>query len=454
MLVRLTLFALLTTSLLAQPADLIAQPAYFAPPAPLTNTRYTIDAANAPRAVEQSLVASATAANGTLVLWNEGTAAHLGIRGMNGTWRERALSDGDLAVAAASDGRDFAVITQNDGGWMATLVNGDGVVVEQSDRIDAFRAESAASNGSGFLVAGTDTLGNVVAARVLLDGTVSAPITLRAGAEDPVVTSDGESYLVLWQTLAQTLEGVRLDGNLQRLDATDLMVFDTEAEDPAVAFNGSDYVVVWRGGPYVRGRRVRTDGTMVPEFVQISASDGEPPSNIRLSRLGTRTGLTWFDGRGQAVVLEGWRVQTVENFDTAIGPLLTEFPNGAVALLRNDLSAGEPHYGSRRILTSLAHPAPPSAPQPPRVQLTANGSRLEVQWDVQPVSGYRMEVSIDGGPWLEYDAWVDGHLASTHLEVPRSGKYGVRMRAFGDGGVSAYSEPVETTIVLRRRAVR
>jgi hypothetical protein len=327
-------------------------------------------------------------------------------------------------------------------------------VLVQSDRIDAFQAESAASNGNGFLVAGMDALGNVVAARVLADGTVSAPAVLRAGAEDPAVTSDGESYLVLWQTLAQTLEGVRLDGNLQRLDATDLLVFDTEAEDPAVAFNGSDYVVVWRGGPYIRGRRVRRDGTVVPEFAQISASDGDAPRDIRLSRLGSRTGLTWFDGRGQAAVLEGWTVQTVENFDTAVAPQLAAFPNGGVALLRNDLSDGEPYYGSRRILASLAHPAPPSAPQPPRVQLVANGSRLEVQWDMQPVSGYRMEVRVDGGAWLEYDEWVDGHLTSTHLDVPRSGRYAVRVRAFGDGGVSAYSDVAEATVVLRRRSVR
>ncbi|HYI13661.1 MAG TPA: hypothetical protein VEK57_31765 [Thermoanaerobaculia bacterium] len=433
--------------------SLLAQPAYFAPPAPLTNTRYTIDAATGPRANDQSLIASASAANGTLVVWNEGIDAHVGIRGVQGAWRERALVAGELAVAAASDGRDFAVISESDGGWRATLLDDAGLVLQQSALVDSFQAKGVASNGSDYVVAGVDGLGNVVAARLLRDGSVSAPVILRAGAEDPVVTSDGTNYLVLWQTPAAAIEGVRLDGTLQRLDAADLVVFDTEAEDPAVAFNGSDYVVVWRGGPYLRGRRVRVDGTVVPEFVQVSASDGEPPSNVRLSRLGTQTGLTWFDGRGQAVIFDGWTMQAAEGFDTGTAPLLTALPNAGVALLRNDVADGEPHYGGRRVFASVAHPAPPSAPLPPRVELTANGARLEVQWDAQTVSGYRLEVRIDG-PWLEYDAWIDGTAASTVLEAPRSGSYAIRVRAFGDGGMSGYSETAEATIVLRRRAVR
>lgn len=423
-----------------------AQASYFAAAVPLTNTRY---GAVPERAADQELVATASTPNNTLIVWNESGDAWLGIRARNGAWRELRLAAGERAVAAAGE----VAITENGAGWMASWIDEQGTVVRQSPRVSSFRARGVAAANDAVVVGEQD--GNVMAVRVGRDGSVSEAVTLRTGAEDPVVATDGMGFLAVWETEANAIEATRLDG-------TNVIVVHAGAEDPAIAFNGRDYVLVWRGETYLNARRVAADGVPVDEYVQISAS-GNTPRSIALARVGDGVGLTWFDGRSQVALYDftpHWTVRTARGFDAHPGaaPRIVALPDQRAALVQSATHDEEPHHGSTRLTMAVAHPAPAFAPEAPLASITKSGSRLRVAWTApsQAVNGYRIESRIDGGPWLELEGWTDSGTTELLLEPRRSGRYQFRVRAWSDGGTSAYSEPVamDVTVGGRRRSVR
>lgn len=405
-------------------------------------------------ASEQSLVATASTPNAALILWNENGDAHLGLRARGGAWRERVLSRRERGVAAASDGNTFVVITENEEGWTAAWLDEEGTLLQRSPRSDSFRARALAAANDAVVVGERER--NVVFARVSRDGSISEPALLREGAEDPVIATDGTEFLVAWETDADAIEATRLDGNI-------IVVFEAGAEDPAVTFNGRDYVAVWRGGEFIRARRIGAGGLPVDEFVQISRATGATPHSIRLTRLGDTAGLTWFDGRSQLALIDftsGWSVLAARGFDAQAGaaPQLVALPNQGLAFVQSVTNDLEPHHGSARVIISVAHAAPPSAPDAPQLTAARAAGGLRVSWTAPPqaVNGYRVEYRVDGGPWLEHDGWADAGTHEMLIEPRRSGTYQLRVRAFGDGGASAYSAPVEVTVTVggRRRAVR
>jgi hypothetical protein len=432
-------------------SNAFAQASYFAAAAPLTNTHYDV----AGHAADQQLVATASLPNATMIVWNENGDSYLGIRARNGSWRERLFLSGERAIAAAGE----IVITENEAGWMATWIDADGAAVVQSARLASFRARGVAVANDAVVAGEQD--GNVLAVHVMRDGSVAEVATLGVG-EDPAIATDGTGFLAVWETPVDTIEATRLDG-------TNFVVFDVAAEDPAVAFNGRDYVVVWRGGQFLRARRVAANGVPVDEYVQISRADGEAPHSIALARVGDGVGLTWFDGRSQLALYDyssGWTVRTARGVDASAtaAPRLVELPDQRPAFLQSaagaQTAAGDdaPHYGSARVTMSVGDAVPASAPDAPVAAVSKSGSRLRVAWTApgQPVNGYRAEVRINDSPWLEYDGWTDAGITELQFEPRRSGTYQVRLRAFGDGGASAYSEPVQVEVIVggRRRSVR
>ncbi|MEA2464344.1 MAG: hypothetical protein QOJ98_2091 [Acidobacteriota bacterium] len=423
-----------------------AQTSYFAAPVPLTNTRY---GALMERAADQELVATASTANTTLIVWNESGDAYLGIRARNGAWRELRLAANERAVAATGE----LVFTENDAGWIASWIDEQGAVLRQSSRVASFRARGVAVANDAVVVGEQE--GNVMSVRIGRDGSVSEAVTLRTGAEDPAVATDGTSFLAVWETETDAIEATRLDG-------TNVVVFDVAAEDPAIAFNGHDYVVVWRRGPYLNARRVAADGVPVDEHVQISAS-GDAPRSIAVARVGDGIGLTWFDGRSQVALYDftpRWTVRTARGFEAPAGaaPRIVALPDQRAAFVQGATHDAEPHHGSTRLTMSVAHPAPASAPDRPLVSVSKSGSRLRVAWTPpsQAVNGYRVEYRINGGPWLEQEGWIDAGTDELLLEPGRSGTFQFRLRAWSDGGTSAYSEPVQIDVTVggRRRSVR
>jgi hypothetical protein len=424
----------------------------------------TVTTLAAEGASEQVLRATASTPNAALLAWNEGGDAHVGLRSRNGVWRERRLASGERAIAAASDATGFVVITENTQGWTASWLDESGATVRQSARVATFSAHGVALNANDAVVIGT-TAGNIAIARVARDGSVSDPVTLRSGAEDPVIATDGTNFLAAWETPADAIEATRIDAALQRLDPVDTVVFESAAEDPAVAFNGHDYVFVWRAAELLRARRVGANGVPVDELVQISRANGGTPHSVKLARIDDGVGLTWSDGRSQLALIDftdGWVVRSARGFEAngAAAPLIVALPDHGVAFAHGATNDLAPHYGSARVMMSIAHAAPPAgAPDAPQATVSKSGSQLRVSWTppAQTVNGYRVEYRIDGGPWLEHEGWSDAGTNEMLLDPRRSGTYQLRVRAFADGDVSAYSAPVEIAVTAsggKRRAVR
>ncbi|MDQ3280510.1 MAG: fibronectin type III domain-containing protein [Acidobacteriota bacterium] len=407
---------------------------------------------------DQTLVATASLPNATLFVWNEGDESRIGIRNANRSWRERVL--GSRAIAAASGGNAFVVITSDTNGWSATWLDESGAILRQSSAVASFTPRNVAMNANDAIVVG-EANGNVVAARSSRDGSIAAPVTLRTNGKNPAIASDGTNFFVVWTTPQQTLEGVRVDSSAQRLDENDAMVFEAEVDAAAIAFNGHEYVLAWNAGTFLRGRRVKKDGTVVRELVQSGRAGGNPVTDVQLASVGDAMAMTWFDGRAQALLFDfsdGWNVRTTKAFDSRSGaaPRAASLPNGGFALLHTDASMNVPHDGSTRIGMSVAHPAPAIAPDAPRIQAAFANGKLQVSWAAQAVNGYRVETRIDEGSWFEQEGWADGDASSASFDVRRSGTYSVRVRAWSDGGVSAYSQVVSVpvTVNTRRRAVR
>ncbi len=403
-------------------------------------------------AAEQTLAAAISTPNAALLVWNESGDARLGIRTRNGAWRERLLADDEDAVAAAADGQSFVVVTENASGWSAAFLDENGALLRQSPRVSAFRARDVALANEAMVVGGTD--GNIVAMRVARDGSVSEPVALTQAARNPVIATDGTSFVAAWETVTTKIEALLIGSG-----AAPATLTSSEGADPAIAFNGTHYVAAWKEGENVRLRRVTTGGERVSEIVQISAG-GTAPAAIRLAPLGTGVGLTWHDGRAQLAHIdfatEAWTIRTARGFETPLiaAPRMLALPNGSVAFLQSE-AGDEPHLGSARVSMAVAHPAPAVAPEAPAIVASTQGGDIHVSWNAQPVSGYRVEYRSGDGPWLEAEAWADGDATSLSFHPPGSGTYSIRVRAWSDGGTSAYSAPASVNVSGgKRRAAR
>jgi hypothetical protein len=396
---------------------------------------------------EQTLAATASTANAALIVWNENGDARIGMRTRGGAWRERLLAEDERAIAASSDGREFIVVTQNDAGWMATTLDENGATLRSSARV-AFDARAIAGN----VVVGTRG-SDVVAAKI--GGTTNV---VRANAADPSIAFDGTNHLAVFETPDQRVEAVRLDANANRIETADILVWEDAAEKPAVAFDGDRYVVVFASRGFVKGRRVTRDGVAVTEAMQTGRVGGDAPRGIALTKVGDRMGLTWFDGSAQALVLQGWTVETIKSYSARTGAAarFVALPEGS-ALVQSEVHDGTPYFGGARLtLAVAANAASAPVPQAPRLSVTANGGLLNASWSaVTGATGYRLAYRIGESQWIEAEGWTGAGTHAATLTPTRSGTYSVRVRAWSDGGVGAYSEPVTVSLTTgKRRAVR
>jgi hypothetical protein len=78
------------------------------------------------------------------------------------------------------------------------------------------------------------------------------------------------------------------------------------------------------------------------------------------------------------------------------------------------------------------------------VPLPSSTKPITVQWSTATgvVQGYKIEVSIDGSTYLEQTT-VDASFGGLVLTAPVGQKYWFRVRAYNQGGNSAYG-PVQT----------
>jgi hypothetical protein len=108
-------------------------------------------------------------------------------------------------------------------------------------------------------------------------------------------------------------------------------------------------------------------------------------------------------------------------------------------------------------MMAIARPAGvPPPPEAPHVAARLESGTIVVDWTAQAgtLNGYRLEYRIDDGVWNEVDEWFPAGAHHTAIPRPSFGtNFAVRVRAFNDGGASAYSATALTQ-PSRRRAVR
>ncbi|QSQ24342.1 cadherin-like domain-containing protein [Pyxidicoccus parkwayensis] len=246
------------------------------------------------------------ASNGTdyLVAWTDRRTDTEGdIRAARVTSTGTVLDDLPIATApglqgrpaVASDGANYQVIWtdgRNDGylgELYATSVLSTGEVNAEGWRLSAFSSQytgpALAFNGTNHLVIWSISYGGgaLRAMRVTRQGQVLDENGFVVGMsaslqQTPVVASNGEGYLVVWEDSFQggnNIIGTRVTSTGEVLDPTGLPIdLDTGnrgGSQPAVASNGTDYLVTWVA---LRAPETAIHGTRITQAGEVLSPHG------------------------------------------------------------------------------------------------------------------------------------------------------------------------------------
>jgi hypothetical protein len=455
-------------------------------------------------AAAQTLLATATSADATLVVWSErvngASSVRVGVREHDGDWSERLLANTDVVHAvAASDGTNFLIVTTGaDRASVAYRVDARGVVFGRATQIP-FEATGVAWNTSRYGIIGerasqTQEWNNdVVAATLSATGALSPVTLIRAADEtgtsdEPAIASEGSNFLAVWLAtdnpfcpfpciVSTGVEGARLGSDLARLDATDLSIAPRSAvtSPPAIAWNGSEYVVASDDYLTMNVAFVSPSGAVSRKILADSKTIVRAP---QAKAIGSgRVVVAWSD-RGTG--FPGGAKYTPRHQFAFVHGNGTIEPAGAIAddasdrfalsadanrifYVSNIAWADAPHHGASRVAMRVAHhwAAGLPAPVPPPVQeVTAHleDGRMVVEWSgggagAAP-SGYRIEYRVGDGAWNEVAAWYGWQTFRASLVMPDNTAF--RVRAFGEGGASLPSAPTPALRLPtpKRRAVR
>lgn len=423
-------------------------------------------------ATQQTLLATASSAHGTLIVWSEQSAdrvsIHTGVRRHDGGWSERALVTASGHVVAASDGTNFAVV-------VTTLQGSELIRLDESGQALPARlklsepASVMAWNGKHYaLITLYSRQGVLVTPAGQLAATVDIP---NLTFEPRSLASDGDGFFLAGEELncqfllcfSESIRGVRLDADLQRVDAQDMIFSGANANIAGAGWNGSEYVFVWTDPSATRIARI-------PSSASQSTSIETP--NFRLHHTGSLAVLS--DG---SLAIQGWagnteqesRITFVRKDGSTAGiftlpgtagatapPRLAPLSNGGVAYIVSNVQDAAPHHGTSHVMMAIARPTPLAEPTAPYVTVKLDDTQLRAEWSGASgaINGYRLEYRVDDGSWNELDAWFGPGAHSATITRPAFGTtFAIRVRAFNDAGAGAYSAAA-LTHPGRRRAVR
>ena len=429
-------------------------------------------------AAQQGLVATATSGNASLVVWNEnsagGNAVWVGTRDRFGDWSERRLIVGEAGLLAASNGQGFVVVTymyevDNTRRWTAHFLGEDGRLIRRSERFSGSLPASITSNGVQYALALQSPAGHLEACLLSTTGELGSATRLHTRTQYSEswladIAWDGTNYLVVWHQadpsscfppadcFDDTIRAARLGPALQRLDVQDVLIAEDPAVNPSVVWDGSAYVIAW--SPLTKNVGVRrmlpTGELRAPVFVPMTREAGEVTP--MLTRADGGVLLTW--NFGELVALQNESVVSRTSFAGQVVPV--QLPDGRTAAVYSAIVRSEPHHGSYRLLMAIGEPKARS--DAPSLRLDLVGGNFALDWDAppQPVNGYRLEYRVGPtGVWNEWDAWFGADETSTRIAPWRVAEtFQFRVRAWSDGGVSAYSNVVMSGSARKHRAAR
>jgi hypothetical protein len=303
----------------------------------------------------------------------------------------------------------------------------------------------------------------------LVAATVSIPHTTFSAT---TLVSDGNGSLLLAGEVydcpfelcySAGLRATRLGPDLQRVDAEDLVFSEEYVSFGGAVWDGSRYSVLWtdhesrlarvpvspaetivrtKGAPfYVSSIAAMGDGTLAFTGSDSGVSDAGAARPLGfLSADGSWSGAVAFESSEQ---LRGM-------------PRVISLPGGGVAYIASSIQNDAPHHGSSHVMMAIAKTSfVPPRPDAPYATTRLTGGSIAVDWTAPAgaLNGFRVEYRIDNGPWIEVDEWFPAGTHHASIAKPAFGtSYAVRVRAFNDGGASAYSAAALTQ-PTRRRAV-
>jgi hypothetical protein len=425
-------------------------------------------------AAKQELLAIASSADATLVVWKEtieGRATvYAGIRQRDGRWTERQIAQtGATSAIASSDGQRYVVIL--DGKTLLRL-SATGILSPAEPKPSPFlTAQAIAWNGHTYGVFGQVSSGGYGMALLSTDGTWSdARLLMFPVPGCSWLASNGDGFFATCNTGANLppligsplggVQGVRFDSD-GRAAEPPIQFLRSESVIPVIggiAYSGTRYIVAWNEA----GNVMMAYGTSSSFGKRSIATGAEGLVSVTNASPGAWLGWTDTNGRYNIalVAYDGAFISpSIVDDDTTKPSVsrLATLTDGSVIRAFSSPRVEAPQYGEPHVMMQVGTFALSWAPHAPSliVKKVADNARLE--WTAPPelVNGYRLEYAINDGVWAELEGWFDADRHTANFPLPWSNvTYTFRVRAFNDAGASEYSQPASLILPPKRRAVR
>jgi hypothetical protein len=424
----------------------------------------------------QTVLATATNGEGTLVVWRETaeleTTYRAGIRSRTGEWIERSLTAASspvFSVAAASNGSNFVVVLKpaNEAEMVAFRLDAR-VRTEGVTRLPFF-VHDIAARGDDYVLVGNST--GLTLATMSSSGVVSPAVTFDESVEYPRVATNGTLTMVTWisdgcQIVCPSPVGPayarQFNAAFAPVGPAHLLSDEFGSAAAEVTADGSSFVIAWSTGVELHSARVTAGSTAAPAVTtRVNGSEGIVDADVLRASQGliytwkTRSANAWTQHVELVTNSGPLRYQLPVGSHTYVPSLLTNLANGDVALLASQPNVDAPHHGSSRVMMTIGTFAGvlPAAAPPQLTAIRENG-RIRLEWTAPPqaVNGYRVEYRIGDGSWHEINEWYGPNELAETLSWDNP-VVAFRVRAFTDGGASNYSNIAHVGL-SKRRAVR
>jgi hypothetical protein len=436
---------------------------------------------------EQRVVEAISGRDTTLVLWNEypGVVWRFGIRGRDGSWIERTLSDSP-AKRVATDGDNYLIVdVTGDTSSTATLYDVNGTPFGSAVTIP-FKVHDAAWNGRDYVIVGLRqaVFGvDVVVTRLSTSGSLSPIVVIDhtvSSAPPARLASDGDNVLVVWARVPicvspcfdQSLAGALLDRNLNAVVPIGITITppsQTSYDGLAVAWDGAQYAVVYHIGAGeadtgLFARRVARSGIVASGTTEITKNT-YPVFDLAPAKDGTM--VLWSVPNAGGLIDEAQflardgSVSAIKSFARHYftGQQIVALPDFRLGYLFTRGPEADPYFGSERVMLSIGDIIPPArVPDAPKLTVKDYGdNRLRIDWTPPPqaVNGYRLEYRFGTTEWTELERWFRPGDTTMIVTINRGQPtmFSFRIRAWSDSGTSAYSA-IASAPPGRRRSVR
>jgi fibronectin type III domain protein len=428
------------------------------------------------QAAPQDLLATASSANATLIVWYE-DEFRMGVRTHDGRWTERRLDAVPTqTLLAASNGNGFVVIVDTEAIHLDEAGN---VLWRGTVPLLPF---AIAWNGTHYGLFGING-GQVVSS--VLTTAASTPVVLPIERDEALGLTlapsgnPGNGFLAAWASSSgfcpetpcapTNLHALLLDAEMRPSGSVLSLVAETELVSYAVRWSGDRYIVAYTGIGRIHTLEVTSGGSVGnPRLIADEGADGSSAVGVNVVPQSDGVAIGWiaarafdhFVARGVSIDRNGVVSAPVTIHDDAhlgsgFRSVLFALGDGRLAYLFSSANNDAPHHGARRVMLSLTDAILPELPDPPSATLEKTVAGATLSW-TRPggaVDGYRVERRTGDDAWMEVGGALDDAQHELPVTLPARRITAFRVRAVNDAGPGPYSLPVSLE-PGKRRAVR